>query len=293
MFRGRPMSSKPIVNRRIPTSHRGGRNGAAIDHIVVHYTTSRNIDGTIRHFVEGKPAVSAHYIIGQDGELVQMVADTDAAWHAGSSAMNRRSIGIEHVAAPGDRITPAQERTSAALIGWLMQAYGIPARNVIPHVAIKATSCPGDLYAAHGGNAGADAATQTAALSRWVASRVMGAVPTVAELRKSGSTEIRAADKIEATAIGGAAVAAGGVAAAELTKVHEAPPAPIIEPDTMTAIEQTVAAAKAVGALVAAHPWVGGALLMVIVLLIVARQIKRRRVAKAVAGVPISREVLS
>ena len=194
--------TKPAVSREVITNHRGSRAGQAIDHIVVHYTTSRNIEGTIRHFLTGKPAVSAHYIVGRDGELVQMVPDAEAAWHAGSSDMNRRSIGIEHVAAPGDRLTLAQERTSAALIRWLMAAYDIPAGKIIPHVAVKATSCPGDLYAAYGGKAGADAATQTAALSKWVAAHV-------------------------------------------------------VPPVTTSPLERIAAVAKAIGALVSAHPWLG------------------------------------
>lgn len=111
---------KPAVNRWIETTYRSSRNGTKIDHIVLHYTTSRNIEGTINHFRTGVPRASAHYIIGQDGELVQMVADSHNAWHAGNSGMNRRSIGIEHVAAPGDAITAKQESKSIALIRWLI-----------------------------------------------------------------------------------------------------------------------------------------------------------------------------
>jgi hypothetical protein len=168
---------KPHVSREILTSHRSERGGRDIDHIVIHYTTSRNIEGSISHFVSGSPQVSAHYIVGQDGELVQMVPDADAAWHAGSSDMNRRSIGIEHVAKAGDKITAEQEATSAALIRWLAERYGIPSANIIPHAAVKATSCPGDLFAGYGGKAGADKATQTAALQRWLAARVFETAP--------------------------------------------------------------------------------------------------------------------
>lgn len=99
---------KPSVSRQILTAHRSFRAGRLIDHIVIHYTTSRNIEDTIQHFMSGEPRVSAHYVIGQDGELVQMVPDDMAAWHAGVPGMNARSIGIEHVAAAGDRITPVR-----------------------------------------------------------------------------------------------------------------------------------------------------------------------------------------
>jgi hypothetical protein len=162
------------VDRIERTGHAGSRNGTAIDHIVIHYTTSRNIEGSIAHFKSGTPRTSAHYIIGQDGLLVQMVPDRDSAWHAGSSAMNLRSIGIEHVARAGDRITEAQARTSVALIRWLMHAYAIPLAHVIPHVCIKSTSCCGDLFKEFGGGAGLPCAAQKDALHKWLALHGIG-----------------------------------------------------------------------------------------------------------------------
>jgi hypothetical protein len=171
----RPAASrKPRVDRVEGTGHRSGRNGRAIDHIVIHYTTSRNIEGSIAHFKTGSPRTSAHYIVGQDGSLVQMVADADCAWHAGTSDMNLRSIGIEHVARAGDRITDAQARTSLRLIGWLMRAYAIPVEQVIPHAAVKSTSCCGDLFKDFGGGAGLSGAMQKAALHRWLAANGIG-----------------------------------------------------------------------------------------------------------------------
>src|SRR5262249_3331750 len=57
------------------TTHQS-RSGVKIDHIVVHYTTSRNIDGTIAHFhndmLPPKEQTSSHYIIGRDGEPALM-----------------------------------------------------------------------------------------------------------------------------------------------------------------------------------------------------------------------------
>ena len=160
---------KPRVDRVESTGHKASRNGRAVDHIVIHYTTSRNIEGSISHFKTGTPRTSAHYIVGQDGKLVQMVPDRDSAWHAGQSDMNLRSIGIEHVARAGDRITEAQARTSVALIGWLMHAYAIPLAHVIPHACVKSTSCCGDLFKDYGGGAGLSGAAQKAALHKWLA----------------------------------------------------------------------------------------------------------------------------
>lgn len=165
-------ATKPTVDRFIPTSQKSSREGTEIDHIVVHYTTSRNIEGTISWFKSNPYKTSSHYIVGRDGELVQMVKDAEASHHAG--VMNQRSIGIEHVAATGDAITDAQARTASRLITWLMQEYGIPKNNVIPHRCVKSTSCCGDLFKAFGGRAGADCDTQRDALHAWMTSMGIG-----------------------------------------------------------------------------------------------------------------------
>jgi uncharacterized protein (TIGR02594 family) len=118
---------------------------------------------------------------------------------------------------------------------------------------------------------------------------------TVSALRRAGSTEVKAADKIEAAGIGGVAVAAGGAAAATLMKEPDPGPvaAPsVVDPADLTLIEKAVAAAKAVGGLFVQYPWLAGAVLAGLVLLWVGRRMKQRRVAKAAAGVPISREVV-
>jgi hypothetical protein len=164
-------AAKPTVDRFEATTHQSSRNGTDIDHIVIHYTTSRNIEGSITHFKTGTPRTSAHYIIGRDGELVQMVNDSHRAWHAGNSAMNARSIGIEHVARLGDEITADQAETSDKLIRWLMAEYAVPKANVIPHVCVKATSCCGDLFKAFGGGAGKSCAVQRSALHQWMTSK--------------------------------------------------------------------------------------------------------------------------
>ena len=165
---------KPKVNRVESTGNKSSRGGTDIDHIVIHYTTSRNIEGSIGWFKTKSAKVSAHYIVGRDGVLVQMVPDKERAWHAGTSEMNARSIGIEHVAMDGDKITDPQARTSLALIRWLMQEYQIPIENVIPHVCVKSTSCCGDLFKDFGGGAGLSCKVQNSALHKWLDANGIG-----------------------------------------------------------------------------------------------------------------------
>ncbi|KAB2851154.1 MAG: DUF2272 domain-containing protein, partial [Hyphomicrobiaceae bacterium] len=185
---------KPRIDRVELTDHKSSRDGTKIDHIVIHYTTSRNIEGSISHFKTGSPRTSAHYIVCQDGVLVQMVPDAERAWHAGNSNINARSIGIEHVAAAGDAITPAQAKTSLALIRWLMQEHGVPIANVIPHVCVKSTSCCGDLFKAFGGGAGLPCGTQKAALHKWLNANSIGggSHEAVLEVASSGAPRLEA-----------------------------------------------------------------------------------------------------
>jgi N-acetyl-anhydromuramyl-L-alanine amidase AmpD len=84
---------KPKVDKYIPTTQKSSREGAAIKQIIVHYTTSHSIQGAIDTFLHERvdPATgrtirtSAHYIVDRDGSLIQMVDDSDAAWHAVNS----------------------------------------------------------------------------------------------------------------------------------------------------------------------------------------------------------------
>ena len=123
-----------------------------IDRIVIHITDSgANISSPINWFKNPAAKVSAHYVIGQDGEIVQMVAHNDVAWHAGSA--NGTSIGIEHVAnTRGLNPTPAQMCASAALVTWLCDQYGItPSRaNILGHAEADGktthSACPNAVW---------------------------------------------------------------------------------------------------------------------------------------------------
>ncbi len=86
----------------IPSPHFDERIGM-IDAVVLHYTATGSLEETIDLFQrEGKRA-SAHYVIGKDGRLIQMVDVEKKAWHAGQSEFQGRSdvndfsIGIELV----------------------------------------------------------------------------------------------------------------------------------------------------------------------------------------------------
>ncbi|MCG3158213.1 MAG: hypothetical protein DKINENOH_04854 [bacterium] len=123
----------PQASRFVPAKWFGGtRSVSEIRRIIIHITDGgANINGTVGWFqnpVERDGTarkVSAHYIVGQDGEVVQMVTHDRVAWHAGSA--NSDSIGIEHNAnTRGLHPTEAQYCSSAALVRWLADRYNIP-----------------------------------------------------------------------------------------------------------------------------------------------------------------------
>ncbi|NER20839.1 MAG: LysM peptidoglycan-binding domain-containing protein [Symploca sp. SIO1C2] len=140
---GEPVT-KPFIKAFIESPNHSSRAGADIDTIVVHYTTAGTFASTRNHFLNPASRVSAHYIIDKNGDIYQMVKDSDKAWHA--THANRTSIGIEHVAKVGEKLTSSQEKSSIHLIKWLMSEYKIPKENIKAHKQISSTSCPGNIF---------------------------------------------------------------------------------------------------------------------------------------------------
>lgn len=160
-------ATKPTVEY-IASPYQFSRNGVPIQYIVLHYTTTRSIQSTIDYFLNNPRTVACHYIVGRDGRIVQMVRDDRRCNHGNSK--NPSSIGIEHSAAPGDRITAAQEEASLALIRWLKSEYGIRTSNIIPHKCVpRATSCPGELFADYGATGNSPCNVHNGAVQRWLA----------------------------------------------------------------------------------------------------------------------------
>ncbi len=71
--------AKPPVKEFIQSPNFSSRNGERIRRVVMHYTTSRNVSGTIEWFKNPASRVSAHYVIVRDGTIFQMVRDADKA----------------------------------------------------------------------------------------------------------------------------------------------------------------------------------------------------------------------
>ena len=71
------------------------------DLLLMHYTGVPSAEIAIELLTTGKREVSCHYLVRQDGGIVNMVDEDMRAWHAGKavwegcSDINSRSIGIE------------------------------------------------------------------------------------------------------------------------------------------------------------------------------------------------------
>lgn len=155
---------KPPVKEFVQSPNFSSRNGERIRRIILHYTTSRNVEGTISWFKDPRSKVSAHYVVSRTGDIYQMVRDTDKAWHAKNA--NADSIGIEHSAAKGDGMTPDQEAASVALVRWLLGEYKLAKSSIHGHKYTPenagTTDCPDHLF-----GEGSEAA-----VDRWVRERI-------------------------------------------------------------------------------------------------------------------------
>ena len=90
-----------IASDVIPSANYGDRaKGRLPDMIVLHYTGMPDVEGAIARLCTAGTDVSAHYIVLEDGRIVQCVPETKRAWHAGvafwagEEDVNSCSIGI-------------------------------------------------------------------------------------------------------------------------------------------------------------------------------------------------------
>jgi N-acetylmuramoyl-L-alanine amidase len=113
-----------VVSDVIASANYGDRrNGRAPDMIVLHYTGMHDAEVAIRRLTVAGTEVSAHYIVREDGRIIQSVPENLRAWHAGAATwgtetdVNSASIGIEIINGGHDYELPAYPlRQIAAVI---------------------------------------------------------------------------------------------------------------------------------------------------------------------------------
>lgn len=146
------------MNRIFQSPSFDNRNGAPITMLVLHYTDMLSTQAAIDHLCNAESNVSAHYVVGEDGEIYQLVDETKRAWHSGDSfwrgksGVNANSIGIEianHGHSNGYRAFPEiQMQSLIPLCQSVLARHSIPARNVVGHsdVAFLRKMDPGELF---------------------------------------------------------------------------------------------------------------------------------------------------
>lgn len=124
--------------------------------IVLHFTNQHSVQQslrTLRTRNRGGP-VSAHYLIGADGHIYQLVADAERAWHAGPghwgtiTDVNSASIGIELDNDGQSAFAPAQIDSLLRLLNDLTTRLRIPRAQIIGHedMAPARKDDPGALF---------------------------------------------------------------------------------------------------------------------------------------------------
>lgn len=119
------------------------RNARAVDMIVLHYTGMSSAASACERLCGAEGGVSCHYLVDEDGAIIQMVGEEFRAWHAGVSCwqgetdINSRSIGIE-IQNPGHALGyrgfPAGQMSAvSALCRDISSRHNIPARHVLAH----------------------------------------------------------------------------------------------------------------------------------------------------------------
>lgn len=113
-----------IVNKKVDFGYANSQN-RSVDAVIVHSTFNNSggdfydINLVIKQFSQYK--VSAHYVIGRDGKVYQLVDEQDVSYHAGKSSLpdgrtnvNTCSIGIELMTSYTE--SPTQQQIESLLI---------------------------------------------------------------------------------------------------------------------------------------------------------------------------------
>lgn len=127
-----------------PSPNFGARRGGRLpDALILHYTAMETGEGAQALLCDPDSEVSSHYLVHEDGRIVQMVREADRAWHAGKGSwhgiedVNSFSIGIEIAnqghAAGLPEFSSAQIAAVIALAGDICRRRQIAPERVLAH----------------------------------------------------------------------------------------------------------------------------------------------------------------
>jgi N-acetylmuramoyl-L-alanine amidase len=154
----KPTSESPIATSVHPSPNHGNRRSGPLDLLILHYTGMDSAAAALQRLANPVAEVSAHYVVLEDGRVVQMVPEGRRAWHAGQgswagvSDINSRSLGVEIVNGGHAGGLPAYpEAQMAAVIKLchdLTARWSIPAHRVLGHsdIAPERKEDPGEHF---------------------------------------------------------------------------------------------------------------------------------------------------
>ena len=188
-----------VVSEVIPSANFGDRNnGRAPDMIVLHYTGMPDAEEAIAKLCTAGTEVSAHYIVLEDGGIIQSVSEAKRAWHAGVSSwagendVNSCSIGIEIINCGHDWGYPdfpsRQIAAVIALCRGITLRRTIPPHRVLGHsdVAPARKKDPGEKFPWHSlANSGVGHWVQPAPITRGESLKLGSIGDTVRDLQKA------------------------------------------------------------------------------------------------------------
>lgn len=123
-----------------------------INKIILHHAATTSFDGIGSTFKNPSRQASAHYGVGQNGNIDQYVQEKDTAWHAGDWDANSSSIGIENVnssGAPNWDVADSTIDTLVELVRDIATRHGLMpvqvGKNLFQHNNFSPTYCAGKV----------------------------------------------------------------------------------------------------------------------------------------------------
>ena len=109
------------------------------NYVVIHHTAQESVEQTLKTFTLPRTQVSAHYVIGKDGTIYNMLNDFYRGWHGGAGKwgnntdLNSSSIGIELDNNGKEEFSKLQIESLLQLLKVLKEKHNIPDANFIGH----------------------------------------------------------------------------------------------------------------------------------------------------------------
>ncbi len=122
--------ASPNFNERMP------------NFVILHHSSDDTVGEALRSLTDPLRSVSAHYLVGRDGRIIQLVDERARAWHAGDSKwggatdLNSASLGIELDNNGREPFPEAQISALLRLLADIKARYHIPAANFLGHADV-------------------------------------------------------------------------------------------------------------------------------------------------------------